>query len=190
MRERRWRQSYKVCPRGSTFRLFINYFYFIYFSESRLFLIRKIHITISCGLSLSNFALKMGLISGVFMGMIFGIALMAGWRHMMRYRSTKRIAKVLLFFFFSIFYRNQSVLFVNFCLENFTQLVSVFFLACSIDWMCLKIWTFGKIYQLNLFWIKIVIVEIVTITVSLIFVAAFCLKFYVWLLLYWKFWTI
>ncbi|KAH9732989.1 calcium-dependent lipid-binding protein [Citrus sinensis] len=35
----------------------------------------------------------MGLISGVFMGMIFGIALMAGWRHMMRYRSTKRIAK-------------------------------------------------------------------------------------------------
>jgi hypothetical protein len=36
----------------------------------------------------------MGLISGVFMGMIFGIALMAGWKQMMRYRSTKRIAKV------------------------------------------------------------------------------------------------
>ncbi|XP_030929753.1 synaptotagmin-4 [Quercus lobata] len=35
----------------------------------------------------------MGLISGVFMGMLFGIALMAGWKHMMRYRSTKRIAK-------------------------------------------------------------------------------------------------
>ncbi|GAV85297.1 C2 domain-containing protein [Cephalotus follicularis] len=35
----------------------------------------------------------MGLISGIMMGMIFGIALMAGWRHMMNYRSTKRIAK-------------------------------------------------------------------------------------------------
>lgn len=28
------------------------------------------------------------------MGMIFGIALMAGWRHMMGYRSSKRVAKV------------------------------------------------------------------------------------------------
>lgn len=36
----------------------------------------------------------MGLISGILMGMIFGISLMAGWRHMMRYRSTKRVAKV------------------------------------------------------------------------------------------------
>jgi hypothetical protein len=37
---------------------------------------------------------EMGLISGVFVGMVFGIALMAGWKHMMRYRSTKRVAKV------------------------------------------------------------------------------------------------
>ncbi|GLU00512.1 hypothetical protein SLE2022_178760 [Rubroshorea leprosula] len=36
---------------------------------------------------------KMGLISGIFMGMIFGIGLMAGWQHMMKYRSRKRIAK-------------------------------------------------------------------------------------------------
>ncbi|KAK7260296.1 hypothetical protein RIF29_26231 [Crotalaria pallida] len=35
----------------------------------------------------------MGLISGIFMGMLFGIALMAGWERMMRYRSAKRIAK-------------------------------------------------------------------------------------------------
>ncbi|XP_065864828.1 calcium-dependent lipid-binding protein [Euphorbia lathyris] len=35
----------------------------------------------------------MGLISGMFMGMIFGIAVMAGWKHMMKYRSTKRVAK-------------------------------------------------------------------------------------------------
>lgn len=36
----------------------------------------------------------MGLISGIFMGMVFGIALMAGWARMMRYRSARRIAKV------------------------------------------------------------------------------------------------
>ncbi|XP_043716576.1 calcium-dependent lipid-binding protein-like isoform X1 [Telopea speciosissima] len=35
----------------------------------------------------------MGLISGILMGIVVGIALMAGWRHMMRYRSTKRVAK-------------------------------------------------------------------------------------------------
>ncbi|WKA05600.1 hypothetical protein VitviT2T_023560 [Vitis vinifera] len=35
----------------------------------------------------------MGLISGILMGTIFGIALMAGWVHMMRYRSIKRVAK-------------------------------------------------------------------------------------------------
>ncbi|KAJ7962255.1 synaptotagmin-5-like [Quillaja saponaria] len=35
----------------------------------------------------------MGLLSGIFMGMVFGIALMFGWRHMMGHRSTKRIAK-------------------------------------------------------------------------------------------------
>ncbi|WCJ23103.1 Calcium-dependent lipid-binding (CaLB domain) family protein [Euphorbia peplus] len=35
----------------------------------------------------------MGLISGMFMGMVFGIAVMAGWKHMMKYRSTKRVAK-------------------------------------------------------------------------------------------------
>lgn len=32
------------------------------------------------------------------MGVIFGIALMAGWQHMMRHRSTKRVAKVLKLF--------------------------------------------------------------------------------------------
>ncbi|KAK2353931.1 Calcium-dependent lipid-binding (CaLB domain) family protein [Trifolium repens] len=35
----------------------------------------------------------MGLISGIFTGMLFGIALMAGWARMMKYRSSKRIAK-------------------------------------------------------------------------------------------------
>ncbi|KAH9620379.1 hypothetical protein KSS87_019596 [Heliosperma pusillum] len=35
----------------------------------------------------------MGLISGVMLGMVFGITLMAGWQRMMQHRSTKRTAK-------------------------------------------------------------------------------------------------
>ncbi|KAK4354062.1 hypothetical protein RND71_026256 [Anisodus tanguticus] len=35
----------------------------------------------------------MGLISGILMGMIFGVGLMAAWKHMTSYRSTKRISK-------------------------------------------------------------------------------------------------
>ncbi|XP_016508700.1 calcium-dependent lipid-binding protein isoform X1 [Nicotiana tabacum] len=35
----------------------------------------------------------MGLISGILMGMIFGVGLMAAWKHMMRYRSAKRVSK-------------------------------------------------------------------------------------------------
>ncbi|KAL3649501.1 hypothetical protein CASFOL_005904 [Castilleja foliolosa] len=35
----------------------------------------------------------MGLISGMVMGILTGIALMAGWNYMMRYRSSKRVAK-------------------------------------------------------------------------------------------------
>ncbi|CAN1157751.1 Calcium-dependent lipid-binding protein, partial [Linum perenne] len=41
----------------------------------------------------ANLPKKMGLVSGVFLGMAFGIALMAGWNHMMKYRSNKRISK-------------------------------------------------------------------------------------------------
>lgn len=35
----------------------------------------------------------MGLVSGMVMGMVCGIALMAGWKYMMAYRSRKRVAK-------------------------------------------------------------------------------------------------
>ncbi|KAH6789525.1 Calcium-dependent lipid-binding family protein [Perilla frutescens var. frutescens] len=35
----------------------------------------------------------MGLVSGMMMGMVFGIALMAGWKYMMGHRSRKRVAK-------------------------------------------------------------------------------------------------
>lgn len=44
----------------------------------------------------------MGLISGMVMGTIVGIALMAGWSRMMRYRSTKRVAKVCVCFFLEL----------------------------------------------------------------------------------------
>lgn len=36
----------------------------------------------------------MGLFFGIFLGVLFGVALMAGWERMMTYRSRKRIAKV------------------------------------------------------------------------------------------------
>lgn len=36
----------------------------------------------------------MGLISGIFIGVVSGIAVMAGWQHMMKHRSTKRVSKV------------------------------------------------------------------------------------------------
>ena len=36
----------------------------------------------------------MGLISGMVMGVMVGVAIMAGWSRVMRRRSTKRIAKV------------------------------------------------------------------------------------------------
>ncbi|KAL1543460.1 calcium-dependent lipid-binding protein-like [Salvia divinorum] len=35
----------------------------------------------------------MGLVSGMVMGMVFGIALMTGWKYMMEHRSRKRVAK-------------------------------------------------------------------------------------------------
>lgn len=54
----------------------------------------------------------MGLISGMFMGILSGIALMAGWQYMMRYRSNKRIAKVLVFLCFNFFC--SSIFFVKF----------------------------------------------------------------------------
>ena len=47
---------------------------------------------------------KMGLFSGIFMGVLFGIALMAGWARMMRYRSAKRIAKVWVLSYFELFF--------------------------------------------------------------------------------------
>lgn len=40
----------------------------------------------------------MGLISGLVLGIMFGVALIMGWKHMMDYRHKKRIAKVVIHF--------------------------------------------------------------------------------------------
>lgn len=48
----------------------------------------------------------MGLVSGMVMGAIVGIALMAGWSRMMRYRSTKRVAKVCVYFIADLYFSN------------------------------------------------------------------------------------
>ncbi|KAG6432389.1 hypothetical protein SASPL_103965 [Salvia splendens] len=48
----------------------------------------------------------MGLVSGMVMGMVFGIALMAGWKYMMEHRSRKRVAKVYFIYSFLIFHFN------------------------------------------------------------------------------------
>lgn len=47
----------------------------------------------------------MGLISGMMLGMIVGIAVMAGWHRMMQHRSKKRTSKVLHLLDFLWFFR-------------------------------------------------------------------------------------
>jgi hypothetical protein len=61
----------------------------------------------------------MGLVSGMVMGTIVGIAMMAGWSRMMRYRSTKRAAKVSIIFsesFFLLLTSTTVFLLVGICL--------------------------------------------------------------------------
>jgi hypothetical protein len=59
----------------------------------------------------------MGLISGMFMGVVVGVAIMAGWSRVMQQRSRKRVAKVRYLLLFSCYYgvlhleRNCSPLF-------------------------------------------------------------------------------
>lgn len=65
-----------------------------------------------------HYQTKMGLVSGMMLGIMFGIGLMAIWRHVMRYRSTKRIAKVCLLsfsmFFCFCFHRFPEIKFEHF----------------------------------------------------------------------------
>ncbi|KAF5453347.1 hypothetical protein F2P56_028255 [Juglans regia] len=83
----------------------------------------------------------MGLISGIFMGMIFGIALMAGWKHMMRYRSTKRVAKAVDIKLLGSLNRDDLR---KICGENFPEWIS-FPLFEQVKWLnkqLSKLWPF------------------------------------------------
>lgn len=73
----------------------------------------------------------MGLVSGLVMGTIVGIALMAGWASMMRRRSSKRVTKVrILFFTFIFFFFGSSVFHPGISGSFNTLLVSSFFFGC------------------------------------------------------------
>ncbi|XP_027108189.1 calcium-dependent lipid-binding protein-like [Coffea arabica] len=83
----------------------------------------------------------MGLISGVVMGMVFGIALMAGWQHMMRYRSKKRIAKAVDIKLLSSLDRDDLK---KICGENYPEWIS-FPVFEQVKWLnkqLAKLWPF------------------------------------------------
>ncbi|PIN15453.1 hypothetical protein CDL12_11900 [Handroanthus impetiginosus] len=63
----------------------------------------------------------MGLISGMVMGMLFGIGLMAGWSHMMSYRRNKRVAKAVDIKLLSSLNRDDLK---KICGENFPEWIS------------------------------------------------------------------
>ncbi|KAL2460755.1 Calcium-dependent lipid-binding (CaLB domain) family protein [Abeliophyllum distichum] len=83
----------------------------------------------------------MGLISGMLMGIVFGIALMAGWQHMMRYRSNKRIAKAVDIKSLSSLNRDDLK---KICGENFPEWIS-FPVFEQVKWLnkqLSKLWPF------------------------------------------------
>ncbi|XP_073146901.1 calcium-dependent lipid-binding protein-like [Henckelia pumila] len=83
----------------------------------------------------------MGLISGMFMGLLFGIALMAGWREMMRYRGGKRIAKAADIKLLSSLNRDDLI---KICGENFPEWIS-FPVFEQVKWLnkqLSKMWPF------------------------------------------------
>ncbi|XP_010053878.2 synaptotagmin-4 [Eucalyptus grandis] len=83
----------------------------------------------------------MGLISGILMGTIFGVAIMAGWRHMMRYRSSKRTAKAVDIKVLGSLNRDDLK---KICGENFPQWIS-FPVFEQVKWLnkqLSKLWPF------------------------------------------------
>ncbi|CAL0324541.1 unnamed protein product [Lupinus luteus] len=83
----------------------------------------------------------MGLISGILMGMVFGIALMAGWERMMRYRSAKRIAKAVDIKLLGSLGRDEVK---KLCGDNFPEWIS-FPLYEQVKWLnkeLTKLWPF------------------------------------------------
>lgn len=115
-----WRSSSRVRPFGLFYSNFIESFVFgltwilfcgfegwvcAFFSCGCLWFDFWVYVFVLEGERWCLASGKMGLFSGIFMGVVFGIALMAGWARMMRYRSAKRVAKVcaMMVFVFSSF---------------------------------------------------------------------------------------
>ncbi|CAI9101637.1 OLC1v1039007C1 [Oldenlandia corymbosa var. corymbosa] len=83
----------------------------------------------------------MGLISGMVMGMLFGIAIMAGWQYMMKYRSNKRVAKAVDIKLLSSLNREDLK---KICGENFPEWIS-FPVFEQVKWLnkqLAKLWPF------------------------------------------------
>ncbi|KAL8541279.1 hypothetical protein ACS0TY_002503 [Phlomoides rotata] len=83
----------------------------------------------------------MGLISGMVMGMLFGIALMAGWKHMTNNRSNKRISKAVDVKLLSALNRDDLK---KICGENFPEWIS-FPVFEQVKWLnkhLNKLWPF------------------------------------------------
>ncbi|KAK6918464.1 Synaptotagmin, SMP domain [Dillenia turbinata] len=83
----------------------------------------------------------MGLISGLLLGMVFGVALMAGWNHMMRYRSTKRVSKAVDIKLLGCLNRDDLK---KICGDNFPEWIS-FPLYEQVKWLnksLSKLWPF------------------------------------------------
>ncbi|KMZ63064.1 putative Calcium lipid binding protein [Zostera marina] len=73
----------------------------------------------------------MGLISGMLMGMVVGIMLMVGWKHMTKYRSAKRVAKAVDMKLLGSLSRDELK---RICGDNFPQWIS-FPVFEQVKWM-------------------------------------------------------
>ncbi|KAL6498787.1 hypothetical protein OROGR_028334 [Orobanche gracilis] len=87
----------------------------------------------------------MGLISGMVMGMVMGIGLMAGWKYMINYRSSKRIAKAVTIKQLSMLNRDDIK---KICGETFPQWISFPVFEQNVDLDLVFAFT-GKVKWLN-----------------------------------------
>lgn len=123
----------------------------------------------------------MGLISGILMGMVFGISLMAGWQYMMKYRSSKRVAKVILILYYismiHVFFPFLLLFFFFFfflILILFPRLLYYFYFALFSTWGIMlfgllkfwRLWEWGinlnvrgaaEVWSLYYYWITVII---------------------------------
>ncbi|KAJ4951069.1 hypothetical protein NE237_027901 [Protea cynaroides] len=83
----------------------------------------------------------MGLISGILTGIVVGISLMAGWRRMMRYRSTQRISKAVDIKLLASLSRDDLKIFFG---DNYPEWIS-FTMYEQVEWLNKqlgKLWPF------------------------------------------------